>query len=161
MRNYGTVSQRLMCWFKNGLEGQACQYLLVWWTWWWTWWNEYDEKERTDSQRLTCRFKNVLEGQVIWWERWDWLTVLGVLVRKWLEGAGLAGLIGRVELMMNMMKWIWWKIWYYLPALRVLFFKWLGGAGLSVLVGWVDPMQTGRCGWIDGWGRLAGRVITI
>ena len=36
--------------------------------------------------------KNGLEGQVS-------LTALGLLVKKWLEGAGFDGLTGRVDLM--------------------------------------------------------------
>ena len=34
----------------------------------------------------------------------DWLTALGVLVKKWLGVASLSGLIGRLDPMINMIK---------------------------------------------------------
>ena len=74
-------SQCLECWFKNGLRGAGN--LL--------------RNYRTGWQLLACQFKNFLEGNIIWQKIRDWITALDVLVRKLLGGAGLPGLIGRVE----------------------------------------------------------------
>ena len=58
----------------------------------------------------------------------DWITALGVSVRKWLGWESLAGLIGWVDPMMNMMKRIWWKVQDWITAIGMLFQKWLGEA---------------------------------
>ena len=50
---------------------------------------------------------------------------------------------------------IWWKIWNLLTALGLLVQKWPGGSDLAGLIGKVDPMGTGQCGQIYGWGRSA------